>query len=507
MELALLAALGALGWRLAAKGAPARDLQRLPQVLDDPAKFPFDTQLDTSILLEQDTHNARAHFQRVYDPVSGRYLFPTQVPNNGQWGPARPMLASDKTFHSDPQRRVELYTGLDDTWEHKREKAPVFAPAEKRVAVGSGGTAKSAELLYDSQELVDRNVFGSQMNNVLPFEQTRVGPGLGVGIDTPSADGLHSQFRVLPTEQINAHRINQLPGRAASGGALEGRTKGDRRPEHFKVNRPSLVDAPVPLSSRSAASFQAQMALADPLIKPTRSQGTSREIRGVATYATAPEARDQKMHVQKKALGTVPVISQGTDVHAPMETTQVNERYSGKRDAAGPGVTGASGVSAFAPTSDGMYVMKPTFRESSAGVVPGSAVVLSGDARPVEMTTAGFRDMCTVNTGGAAATVKAATVRSEFSVGCGREAQGRTEHGGVSVAHSGSGRVQIRRVKNAFGKPPVGSAKYALQRADYYGRAPTRKKLSSVDPRARTLGLGLFGSGPHGFCVPDQQTT
>ena len=50
------------------------------------------------------------------------------------------------------------------------------------------------------------------------------------------------------------------------------------------------------------------------------------------------------------------------------------------------------------------------------------------------------------------------------------------------------------------------AAPTAQQRPDYYGPREKKKKLPCANPRTKGLGLGLFGSGPYGFCQPAQGT-
>jgi len=503
MEIAIVAGLGVLGWRIAAKGTTPRQGQEVPHQLKDQNEFPFNNQLDTAIGLDADSQRIRDHVRRVYDPATGQYTFPTDVPDNGQWGPTQPFITSDKTFHNDAQRRVELYTGMEDTWRHKSEKAPVFNPAEKRVTVGSGGTTKAAGDLYDAQELKDRNVFGTKLNNVLPFEQKRVGPGLGVGANTPSADGLHSRFRVLPTEQINAHRVNELPGRAPSGAALAGFGKGDRRYDSFVQKGPSLVEhAPQVTSGRAVISGPTYQS--DACMKPTRAQGTSREYHGTpwSTMGSGLEAKS-RVHVQgaKYQLKPTPLVVQGTEqgLKAPTETVKVYERYTGKRDQKTPGVTGVGGVTAYAPKADGCFIMKNTFRESSIGSGPATSVVNTGSARVCGPSTSGFRES-RARAAGEYSFLKESGSKQCFSMGDGRETKGRYMHGRLDggVWQKCTGRVQRKIMKNAYGNAPAGNVPTALQRADYYGKRESKKKISSCDPRTETLGLGLFGGGCNG---------
>lgn len=499
MELAIVGGLVVLGWRFAAKGTSLRDTQQIPRTLATQNQYPFESQVDTAALLDADKQRIREHVKRVYDPVTGQYLFDDPVPQNGQWGPTRPMLRSDKSKNTETQRRVELFTGMEDTWRHKSEKVPVFAPSDRRVAVGSGGTAKSAADLYDEKELDDRNVFGSKLNNVLPFEQQRVGPGLGVDPTVPSADGLHSRFRVLPTDQLNVHRVNQLPGRTASGGALTGFAKGARRYKGLCTNRPSLVEHAVPVTPGRAV-VSATMAQPEVYLKPTRAV-TCSVPNGpkINTTGGTVEARAE-LHVQKdgKQLPTE-VIKQGPELGllAPMETVMIHERYSNKRDNPMCGVTGTTGVTSYAPKADGCFVMKPTFRELSTPAGPGHATINSGANRVCAPSNSGFRET-KARTAGEYSWLPRESKRKCFSMGQGRETQGRLMHGRLDggVAQVCSGAVRRKVMQNAFGKPlGPGGAAHALQRADYYRRPETRRKISPCNPRTQTLGLGLFGCG------------
>ena len=486
MELAIIAGLGALGWRLSAKGTAPRRLQEVPNVARAGVEFPFDPQVETSALLDADIQAAREHVMRVYDPATGKYRWQTDKVGAGTFDGPRPTVRSDKTAIFGSQRNLETYTGADDTWQHKSERAGLFKPAELKVAVGSGGTAKSRKALYDRQELVDRNVFGSRMNNVLPFEQSRVGPGLGVDPKVPSTDGLHSQFRVLPTEALNAYRINQLPGRTASGAAQI--TSGGRRPDHFQQNKPSLVDH-APQIGAARASFNAPSAFPVPDLKALRSCGTSREYQGPGYANAGSTVSAGETHVQKAkyALGELNIMrSQVLDGGTTRDVTlrDVKDRLPHA------GVTGAASVTARAGQAKTAFIMRDQARESGIGrVVGGGAVVGTGSARSAgESAVNTLRETEAINAG-QYSTIKRETIRKTVSLGAGRETAGRTEYGRLAGGVMGTaGRVQKRRVQNAFGIPQHGTAPHAQQRADP-GCGTPKRKMSSKDPRA--LGLGL----------------
>jgi hypothetical protein len=57
-----------------------------------------------------------------------------------------------------------------------------------------------------------------RMNNLSPVEKQLVGPGLGLGYDTPASGGFQQMFRVNP-ENVGAYRLTTLPGR--SGPAVD----------------------------------------------------------------------------------------------------------------------------------------------------------------------------------------------------------------------------------------------------------------------------------------------
>src|SRR6056300_2100136 len=52
-----------------------------------------------------------------------------------------------------------------------------------------------------------------RMNNLSPIEKQMVGPGLGVGADTPAQGGFQQMFRVNPIN-VGEYRLTTLPGRS-----------------------------------------------------------------------------------------------------------------------------------------------------------------------------------------------------------------------------------------------------------------------------------------------------
>lgn len=74
------------------------------------------------------------------------------------------------------------------------------------------------------QEILDmrnRMFDTGRMNNLSPIEKQMVGPGLGVGADTPSQGGFQQLFRVNPIN-VGEYRLTTLPGRSGPAGDIGG---------------------------------------------------------------------------------------------------------------------------------------------------------------------------------------------------------------------------------------------------------------------------------------------
>src|SRR5210317_1513718 len=60
-----------------------------------------------------------------------------------------------------------------------------------------------------------------RMNNLSPIEKQMVGPGLGVGADTPAQGGFQQMFRVNPIN-VGEYRLTTLPGRSGPAADVTG---------------------------------------------------------------------------------------------------------------------------------------------------------------------------------------------------------------------------------------------------------------------------------------------
>jgi len=78
-----------------------------------------------------------------------------------------------------------------------------FADISKQQRSGGQEILNMRNRMYDT----------GRMNNLSPIEKQMVGPGLGLGADTPASGGYQQMFRVNPIN-VGEYRLTTLPGRS-----------------------------------------------------------------------------------------------------------------------------------------------------------------------------------------------------------------------------------------------------------------------------------------------------
>src|SRR5210317_663146 len=78
-----------------------------------------------------------------------------------------------------------------------------FADIDRQQRSGGQEILNMRNRMYDT----------GRMNNLSPIEKQMVGPGLGIGADTPAQGGYQQMFRVNPVN-VGEYRLTTLPGRA-----------------------------------------------------------------------------------------------------------------------------------------------------------------------------------------------------------------------------------------------------------------------------------------------------
>ncbi len=228
MELLIAAGIAAIGYKMS-RGethAPVSAIQTPP-----PSQ-----EITMADVKREEQRVAADMTEAARDPKRSGVILQQQLVQNK----LQPFFRSARGQHTSDgmkSRLHDLFTGstLFDssetgTYKHKVEATGMFHPMPQ--AISSSGSAGNPVCL-DRQLPVP----SSLQNNVLPTEQIRVGPGVGVGMEVSAADGFHPQLRIMP-QNVNEYRINQLEARINVGSSTNSMRPVD---PNQTVNRPPRV--------------------------------------------------------------------------------------------------------------------------------------------------------------------------------------------------------------------------------------------------------------------------
>lgn len=207
MELLLVSALGALGWALSKPNSLSTPAQPSPTTLEaqtNPHEFDKKaSKVDSHTLQKEYDRRAKVRWEAARNPADTGVISPNM--------PSMPYYRSMKTQNTSEelnQRRMELYTGGESVWRHKEEAGPRFEPIKQEVSSGGGA---GSTVGYEPSRYTVTDI----QNNTLPFQQTRVGPGVNVGANVAASDGFHSMYR--PALPDLGYKRNTLEGRTNPG--------------------------------------------------------------------------------------------------------------------------------------------------------------------------------------------------------------------------------------------------------------------------------------------------
>jgi hypothetical protein len=180
---------------------------------------------------------------RFNDPNVVRENYTEQTFHNNM----TPYFTSAKSQNTNSEfkdRKLDTYTGKDEDMfaKHKSEQSPLFHMDTGKTYV-HGEPSKDTERIKEYQESLHLSQFKN--NNILPFDQKKIGRGLGLAPDESVGGGFHDFLRVMP-DNVNGYRKNNFENRVISGkstvdnrtiqpnGMSDSGTKGvydlDRRP-------------------------------------------------------------------------------------------------------------------------------------------------------------------------------------------------------------------------------------------------------------------------------------
>ena len=131
-----------------------------------------------------------------------------------QNSPFVPFFRSEKSQNTNNEwkrQRLNTFTGMNNIeFEKKHEIEKEHPSRTETEEMVNGFTFNPDYKRYEDFFISAKN------NNVRPFEQEYVGPGLGVTTDTPASGGYHQMFRILP-DNVNGYRRNNFGGDIITG--------------------------------------------------------------------------------------------------------------------------------------------------------------------------------------------------------------------------------------------------------------------------------------------------
>ena len=219
LELLSIAAIIGYGLYSSQEGREPREDRNKYQKIQGSGKALDETfDVQPTQMVKKYRKKAAKRWQEAQNPKISGIITPNQRPSQ-----VMPFFTSGKTMNTNPemsQRRMELYTGQNlagfsesGTYKHKVEATNLFGMTPQG-RVTSGGTVGNPA--GDTELQKARSINAMTHNNVLPAEQLRVGPGLGVGPEVAATGGYQQFYRQLPLN-VNEYKLTQLPGRLVPG--------------------------------------------------------------------------------------------------------------------------------------------------------------------------------------------------------------------------------------------------------------------------------------------------
>ncbi len=132
---------------------------------------------------------------------AGRSLSSKSVPEPvpvQQTIPQEPQITYENDFSEFTERDFEPRVEVP-----QKKEMESFADISLQQRSGGQEILNMRNRMYDS----------GRMNNLSPIEKQMVGPGLGVGSDTPASGGFQQMFRVNPIN-VGEYKLTTLPGRS-----------------------------------------------------------------------------------------------------------------------------------------------------------------------------------------------------------------------------------------------------------------------------------------------------
>ena len=193
-----------------------------------------------------------------------------------------PFFGSSVKQNLDPfanRARLEAYTGTEPVFKHKKEVKRLF-PLERNPFINGLPVQKNREL--------DRYIPALDKNNVLPFEQVKVAPGLNRKMEDPNSNiGFHDTYRPR-YKTTNELRVNPKI-------TYRGRVSGEKfhTAPGREATRPVITRQPVDVSY-SYFDKDAEVA------GSKRSRGATKNTLGGTSKATVNDQKSIVLKIQER---------------------------------------------------------------------------------------------------------------------------------------------------------------------------------------------------------------
>lgn len=435
MELLIAGGIAAAGWALSSRGVESRKPPPKIAVAQQQSHIADPAAPSTQ---EKETHLTSQDLVKQYNDAAKIRWQAAQVPE--RTGVIAPFFSSVRKQHTNDalkQRRMEIFTGNDPTWKSKRESEAIFQPTPQNIT--SSGTAGNAPT-YDTTRQ-SASVSGIQ-NNVLPFNQIRVGPGVGVDPTVPAADGFHSMYRVMPVD-ATGHRTNTLEGRIVPGAATVTAREIDPRltmknpPRFWTIQRRPLAKGRAAVTARTHRPKMARYE--DRLANDcsTACHVVGEQYFGVAGFSghnVAPGETDRHKNDLRPGLPLTNL--KGGDGPGAFTVASYDKAKFVSQQREMDGGCGMITGYGYAPRAQVQYVTAPTKRELSScqGYNGGAGhIVPTGTVQPVDVPQPTLREQLHDQTNGCAA---AAPVLTGTRVQCTNKQLLKESKRGVHVVNT-----------------------------------------------------------------------
>jgi hypothetical protein len=241
MELLAIASIIGYGLYNSQQGTPRSDRNTYAEIMGSGNGVKDEYDIKPTDMVRKYRKKAENRWKQAQVPKESGIITPNMRPSE-----VMPFFTSGKTMNTNTdykQRKMELFTGemLDGfstsgTYKHKQESGAMFGATPQGVVTSSGTVGNPA----GNEELAKaRSISTRTQKNILPAEQLRVGPGLGVGPEVAATGGFQQFYRQLPLN-VGAYKKTTLPGRVVPGGTQVG-GKGELQQLSAVNHNPGLV--------------------------------------------------------------------------------------------------------------------------------------------------------------------------------------------------------------------------------------------------------------------------